>query len=279
VDDLSYYRQPGPLTTFRPDQRALIRPLGLDALGLCQVAQNLIWPPDGPDGSNLTPDQLAQRNARPAAWLLDRALELDGRPLAEARPVRGRVIGTCRHFAVMAVALLRACEVPARARCGFATYFQPPQKVDHWVTEYWAADDARWVRIDPEIIGLGVVPGPEDLAPGLFLTAGEAWQLVRAGTADPNEFGVGGTDNWGPAEIRGNLLRDLAALVKVEMLPWDEWGPMKASYDGLTDAAFDRAMDELAKSTSQPARTAVEAAYAPYAVPEELVSQDGGGQR
>jgi hypothetical protein len=276
VDDLSYYRQPGPLTTFRPDQRASIRQLGLDELGLCKVAQNLFWPPDGPEGSDLTGDQLAQRNGRPVEWLLDRALELDGRPLAEPRPVKRRVVGTCRHFAVMAAALLRACEVPARARCGFATYFQSPQKVDHWVTEYWAVGDARWVRIDPEIIGLGVIPEPEDLAPGLFLTAGEAWQLVRAGSSDPNEFGVGGTENWGQAEIRGNLLRDLAALVKVEMLPWDEWGPMKASYDGLTDATFDRAMDELAGITSHPTRAALEAAYALYAVPEELVSHDGG---
>ena len=46
----------------------------------------------------------------------------------------------------------------------------------------------------------------------------------REGRIDASTFGVYGTENWGPAEIRGNAVKDLAALNKVEMLPWDEWG-------------------------------------------------------
>ena len=38
----------------------------------------------------------------------------------------------------------------------------------------------------------------------------------------------------GPGEIRGNLVKDLAALNKVEMLSWDESGRMTAAYAGET---------------------------------------------
>ena len=55
-----------------------------------------------------------------------------------------RVVGTCRHFAVLSCALLRYRGIPARARCGFATYFQKGQGLDHWVTEYW--DEAQIKR-------------------------------------------------------------------------------------------------------------------------------------
>jgi hypothetical protein len=58
---------------------------------------------------------------------------------------------------------------------------------------------------------------------------------------------VYGTGNWGPAEIRGNAVKDLAALNKVEMLPWDEWGRMDASYQGQTGADYDELIDAIAK--------------------------------
>ena len=87
---------------------------------------------------------------------------------------------------------------------------------------------------------------PDDLAPGEFLTGGEAWQACRAG-ADPMTFGVLGVDYaWGIAEVRGNAIRDLAALNKVEMLPWDEWGRMHASYEGETGTDYDELMDAIA---------------------------------
>ena len=55
-----------------------------------------------------------------------------------------------------------------------------------------------------------------------------------------------GTENWGPAESRGNAVKDLAALNKVEVLPWDEWGRMTASYEGRTGAEYDRLIDPAA---------------------------------
>ena len=128
----------------------------------------------------------------------------------------------------------------------FATYFQPGQGLDHWITEYWHAEDKRWVRIDSEILGGSVLAVPEDLCPGQFLTGGEAWQAFREGDIDAAHFGVFGTANWGPGEIRGNAIKDLAALNKVEMLPWDEWGRMVVSYKGQTGADYDELLDRIA---------------------------------
>ena len=47
------------------------------------------------------------------------------------------MVGVCRHFTLLHVAMLRAQGVPARARCGFGAYFEKGKFVDHWVTEYW----------------------------------------------------------------------------------------------------------------------------------------------
>jgi len=151
--------------------------------------------------------------------------------------------------------------VPSRARCGFAAYFDPQRKVDHRIVEVWSEGEQRWTRVDPEYLDVPTPVAAEahDLLPGAFLNAGEAWQLVREGRADPACFGVFGTDNWGPGEIRGNAMRDLASVAsKVEMLPWDEWGPTQASYEGRTGDEFDQLVDALAEVTADPDPTSVD---------------------
>ena len=228
---LDFYAAPGPFTELTAGQTDTVRALSLGADELCRVAQRLLVAPHDAFGVGLSEQRMADRNTRPVSALLARALDLDAvTPLLEVRPVERRVVGTCRHFAVLATALLRAVGTPARARCGFATYFFPPRKVDHWIVEHWSQEQLRWIRTDPEYIDRVTPAGanPADLEPGEFLTAGEAWQLVRSGEEDPNLFGVFGTENWGAGEIRGNAMRDLASLArKIEMLPWDEWGPME----------------------------------------------------
>lgn len=219
--DLAFYASAGPLTGLTGEQTTMVRDLGVDAQILCRVAQGLLVNPDDAFGSGLSEQRLIERNTRPAHALLQRATELDRSPLDHHRSNEKRVVGTCRHFAVLATAMLRAAGWPARARCGFAAYFVPSKMVDHWITEYWRAEDRRWVRIDPEILDGDVVAQSQDLRPGEFLSGGEAWQLVRSGQTSAMDFGVFGTENWGPGEIRANAMRDLAALNKIEMLPWD----------------------------------------------------------
>lgn len=272
--EVDFYATAGPLTTLTAEQVEMVERLGHEPKALCLAAQHLLISPFDAMAVGVSESRLSERNIRPAAALLDRAIELDDTPFDRERPPAHRVVGTCRHFAVLATAFLRAVDIPARARCGFATYFVTPQKVDHWVVEVWSAGEQRWARIDPEYVGRATPldAHPDDLRPGEFLTAGEAWLLIRSGDASGNDFGVFGTENWGPGEVRGNAMRDLASVVrKVEMLPWDEWGPMQDSYEGRTDAAFDLLMDELATAARHDDQPTLEEIYRQLAVPDSLV--------
>ena len=273
--DVGFYAVPGPFTKLTTDQLEMVARLARDPQGLCRAAQALVVAPPDAAGAGLSDQRMAERNTRPASLLLERVLELDGDAgLDQPRPVAQRVVGTCRHFAVLATAFFRASDVPARGRCGFATYFVPPKKVDHWIVEYWSTEEQRWIRIDPEYVDRETPGGAraDDLRPGEFLTAGEAWQLLRSGHEDPADFGVFGTENWGPGEVRGNAMRDLASLVrKVEMLPWDVWGPMEDSYDGKTGEDFDLLIDQLAVACHSHDEPELERIYEQLSVPAVLI--------
>jgi hypothetical protein len=264
------YATPGVFTGLPADLRALADDLTAEPVSLCAAASGLVLHPFDAEPLGLPEKRLAARAIRPAAEILAEALALDPAPLATSRPPERRAVGTCRNFVTVAVALLRARGIPARARCGFATYFDQDRGVDHWIAEYH--DGHRWVRVDVQHLGM---PRSEDLAPGAFLTGGEAWSLVRDGGADPMTFGVPRTAHaWGPAEIRGNAIRDLAALVKVETLPWDEWGRMTASYQGETGPDYDALIDSVAEVCAGDDQAAVEARYGSedLAVPDELLT-------
>lgn len=60
---------------------------------------------------------------------------------------------------------------------------------------------------------------------------GEAWRLCRAGQADPDLFGI--FDLQGLWFIRGNVVRDLAPLNKMELLTWDCWGVIDRDFETL----------------------------------------------
>ena len=157
------------------------------------------------------------------------------------------MVGNCRHFTTLSCALLRRAGIPARARCGFGMYFEPGKYVDHWVTEYWNEAEHRWVRIDAQLDDVqraAITPDfdTEDLPPGPFLPAGEAWQQCRTGRAEPADFGI--FEFWGLWFVQANVVRELAALNKMELLPWDVWGAM--TFQEEPDAAVLTLTDTVA---------------------------------
>jgi hypothetical protein len=272
---LDFYAAPGPFTALTPRQATLIPRPDPAPAALCLLAQGLLVSPPDAAIAGLGEDRMVERDIRPASRLLDRALELDrAAPLDERRPPEQRVVGTCRHFAVLATAFLRTAGIPARARCGFAAYFVPLRKVDHWIVEHWSEAECRWIRVDPEYLDRKTPSGArvDDLRPGEFLTAGEAWQRIRSGGEDPADFGVFGTENWGAGEVRANAMRDLASLhAKVEMLPWDVWGPMEASYGGETGDDFDQLMDRVAVACRDVDQPELARCYEQLEVPPALL--------
>lgn len=273
MTDAIDYTAPGPLTGLGNVSPSALERIPNVAAGICRPVPGLVIQPSEAKILGIPAERLSENQVRPAGHLIGALLALDPAPLDIPREPDRRVIGTCRHFAVLSCALLRYRGIAARARCGFATYFQPGQGLDHWITEYWHDEDGRWVRIDSEILGQPILAEPEDLRPGEFLSGGEAWAAFREGRIDAAQFGVYGTGNWGPAEIRGNAIRDLASLNKVEMLPWDEWGRMDASYKGQTGAGYDELLDAIAAVCAADDSSAVADLYDcdELRVPPELI--------
>jgi hypothetical protein len=122
---LAYYATPAPLTALGT-HTAAARALPTALAELCAVVQGLIVHPFlaqlyGLDPATLRRDEL---ELRAAEAMLDGALAIDPRPLSTPRPPERRLVGNYRHFSLLLCALLRAHGIPARARCGFGSYFR-----------------------------------------------------------------------------------------------------------------------------------------------------------
>jgi hypothetical protein len=170
------------------------------------------------------PERFPEEGLHSVEAIIGRLEELRPGPINEPRPPVDRVLANCRDFSTLLAALLKRKGVPARARCGFAAYFEPGKYVDHWVCEYWHAEEGRWRMVDAQLDALqrGIIKpdfDPLDVPHSAFWLAGKAWQACRAGDADPDAFGI--ADMWGEWYVVGNLCLDVAALNRVELLPWD----------------------------------------------------------
>jgi len=223
-----YYARPG-LMTDPKEYATLLDGLPTEIRALCNVVQGLLlhvfWAERY--GVALSKERRQEVQIRTVSQKLRRLLEIDDQSLTATRPMEKRLVDNCRDFSVLLCSFLRHQNVPARARCGFGAYFLPGHYEDHWVCEYWKTEEQRWVMVDAQLDSfqreaLRIQFDPLNVPGDQFLTAGKAWLLCRAGQADPNGFGI--FDMHGMWFIRGNLVRDLLALNKIEVLPWDGWG-------------------------------------------------------
>jgi hypothetical protein len=274
--DLAYYAEPDKLTDLS-DFKDFTDWLSPDPRVIFQVAQGLIvhdmWL--GRYGIKDRPEQWRNVCTLSASDMLTQVASLrkDGLSLAVPRSPEERIIACCREFTVLATALFRAKGIPARARCGFALYLaEPGFYEDHWMCEYW--DGKAWVGIDPQIDpfqqsifqnyarttknidtdykDMLLTLDPMKLTEEHFMTAGVAWKQYRDGQADPNKFGIGSDPQkfglktlHGAWFIRGQLLRDFAALNKVEPVPflvrldvgkdWKPWRLLSAKDEALSN--------------------------------------------
>jgi hypothetical protein len=149
-------------------------------------------------------------------------------PLLADKPASQRMLGNCRDFALLLCTLLRAQGIAARLRCGFASYLGMHNYEDHWICEYWQEQQQRWVKVDAQLDAkqqalLAITFDPLDLPAEQFIYAGIAWQRCRKKTELAEQFGILSITGW--PLLQGNLLRDIFALSKVELLAWDSgWG-------------------------------------------------------
>lgn len=212
---LDSYTGHSPLTDPAP-YADLFTGLPVDLPALHRVVQNIyihVW-----KIRKYHPAWLENRSHEYESRSVARSLALvmahDPQPLTVERPRAQKLIVDCRHHAVLLVALLRHHGIPARARCGFATYLEQSHFQDHWICEYW--DGSRWVMEDPDVV-------KHDISPDAFINAGRAWQMIRAGMISDLQFGFSPHDR-GEWVVRCDIVRDLAALNHAEMLSSDAWG-------------------------------------------------------
>jgi hypothetical protein len=246
----------GPMTA-PGAHRAELSALPNDLAKLCEVTQGVLIHRDMAPflyNLNLSKEQRDDGNIRPIAQMLTRIHALDSRPLTTAREPAHRLPGVCRHFSLLLSAMLQEHGIPARPRCGFGAYFNKGKFEDHWVAECWNAAEKRWILVDAQLDALQKKQfNPDcntlDVPRDRFIIAGAAWQMCRAGRAEPANFGLSMIPGLhGMWFIAGNVVRDLASLNGMAMLPWDVWGLMEMKDDALT-AEKKTLLDRVAQLT------------------------------
>jgi hypothetical protein len=228
MTDLTYFAQYGKMTNPGPYAH-LYDDLPSDVPSLVKVVQGLMvhvfW--GERYGLNLSEERQAEVQLRSMERRLARTLELDSRPLTTARQNEQKIVGNCRDFSVTLASMLQSKGIPARPRCGFGAYFEKGLYIDHWVCEYWNEAEQRWMLVDAQLdelqrnvlnISFDTLDVPRDQ----FIVGGAAWRMCRSEQADPHTFGI--FDMNGMDFVKGDFIRDVAALNKVELLPWDCWG-------------------------------------------------------
>lgn len=242
---LNFYQDPGMMTDPRKYAN-LLKALPDDIAEIVKSLQGcfvqIFWAERY--GLVLDEDRKREVNIHPVWRKLRRIMALDPRPLTEERPLEKRLVCNSRDISVLLAAALKTKGIPARARCGFGTYFHPKHFEDHWVVECWLAAEQRWVQVDAQldefqINALAIQFNPLDLPQGAFVLAGQGWLNCRKGVTRADDYGT--VESHGMDFIRGNLVRDLCALNSAEALPSDVWGVLKPKMppklDGLDEWA------------------------------------------
>jgi Transglutaminase-like superfamily len=258
--DNEFWAEQGPVT--EPGEFAsLAREVPGSVTAMRAAARGLVfhYRADGDFTANgISADRITEIDTRYARDMLGRLVSLADQPLAEPRTPSQRLVGCCRDFTVLFLSIAREHGIPARARVGFATYFHPGRYIDHVVAEIWDAAASRWRLVDPELADdhVSSVDGarvdPEDLTSAQFLTGPAAWLACRSGAADAERFAVDpdldipATRGW--PYVRHNLIHDLAALTKHEMLLWDNWGWTEMDSEPSPEQLA--ALDDLAAAAS-----------------------------
>ncbi len=183
------YLAPGPFTDARDLSVRLARlaaRAGHDPAGLAEAVRSVMvhvfWREayGVPDDAGRAAREVNLRDLRSKLARLGELEASLGRSPDDLSPLppASRLISNCRDHSLLYIALLRTAGIPARARCGFARYFEQGRWIDHWVVERWSGK--RWVITDAQLDDLmreklGISFEPRDLPDGEFRSGGEAW--------------------------------------------------------------------------------------------------------
>ena len=179
---------------------------------------------------------------------------LDKRGFIPERKTENKIVVTCRYVSVLMSAILKAKNIPCRSRSGFAPYFQPGKSMDHWINQYWNANEGRWVTIDAD--GFydenGMALGQYDIASGKFDYAAKTWLDVRHGNVDGTKFLY--ADGLGTCSLKAiirALFYDFHALMNDEISYRFQPCYIDDKFERLTERDLEE-LDELAMLLQEP---------------------------
>jgi hypothetical protein len=219
-----FYLQPGERTKVK---KGTFSSFSNDIPGIRDTIHHLLIHPEVLHlyNLNLPSDRISDRSLKTVSNIIGRIRQIKKQPLPVYRDPADRVVNICRQFAMFLCSVLREKGIPARCRCGFATYFVNGWFEDHWICEYWNKKEKRWLMVDPQLDDLQILEchidrdnlNLTDLLPGSFFPGGAIWKMYRQGLISGQLCGFslekGDQGEW---YIRGNMLRDYFALNKME---------------------------------------------------------------
>lgn len=250
---IEYYQKPGPMSQLGSMQD-MVSPIETSIERIVEAVQNCLlhqhW--SKAYGITLTQQQIEEPYIRDVESKLNWLRAKGYKSVYDPHPTKDHMIGICRDFSLLAVALCQAADIPARARCGFATYLETKKYIDHWVLEYWNQQQQRWIIVDAQLDqlqqdDLKIDFDPLDVPTDRFIIAPTAWLNCRQGFEDPSLFGI--FKWWGYDYLRCNLLLDANALCQKTMQPWDYWPGYKSLPIDAWQAHDFEILDELARKT------------------------------
>lgn len=228
---LDFYRKHGKMTEIKA-MKHMITDLPKDIESIVSIVQNIFLHQHWAKRYGIELDD--KRRKEPWQRSVEEKLiylsKLGYEHVLDKKELKNKMIAICRDFSVMAVALCREVGIPARARCGFATYLEKDKYIDHWVLEYWNEDRKQWILVDSQLDVfqqeiLDISFDTLDVDDEYFITAPRAWMMCREGKVDPELFGI--FQWWGYDYLKCNLILDANSLLKIPMQPWDGWNGYK----------------------------------------------------
>lgn len=183
--------------------------------------------------------RLGKVSLRTVQEVIGEVMKMNSNSLIKKRKIQERVVVTCKHFSSILASILRSKGISSRARCGFATYFNPGWFEDHWICEYWHRKEKRWVQVDAQMDEFwkkrlcldSLKINTLDLKNGQFFYGSELWQLFREDKVSGDICGFSLIPNfYGPWYIRGNMVRDFFSLNGTELIYLEESKLMSRDY-------------------------------------------------
>lgn len=232
MKSIEYYLTHDRMTHIQ-EMKSMVKDLPRDIPSIVKVVQNCLihqhWAKQY--GIEVNESNIIEVNIREVENKLKRLNQKGITNIIEPITLDNKLIGICRDFTVLMTSLCRELNIPARARCGFADYFEEGKYIDHWVCEVWDDNEERWIMVDAQLDDyqskvLEITFNPLDIKDQHFITADQAWLMCRDNQVDPNVFGI--FKWWGYDYLRCNLILDANSLVGIAMQPWDFWDGYKS---------------------------------------------------